>query len=127
MAHFAQLDENNKVINVIVVNNEELLDDEGNESENKGIAFCQNLFGTNTTWVQTSYNANIKHSYAEIGGHYDKSLGAFIPVKPYDSWTFDYENRQWVAPIPCPERVEGYTWVWFETNKEWIKIQTLTE
>jgi hypothetical protein len=127
MAHFAQLDENNKVINIIVVNNEELIDDENNESEKKGIAFCQTLFGSNTKWIQTSYNNNIRKSYAQIGGFYDKTLNIFIPLKPYESWKFDYENHVWQAPIATPEKIEGYTWLWFETNKEWIKVPVPTE
>jgi hypothetical protein len=127
MAHFAQLDENNKVINIVVVNNQELINDEGNESENKGITFCQDLFGTNTTWVQTSYNGNIRKCYAQIGGYYDKSINAFIPLKPFDSWKFNFDSHSWQAPVEAPKRIEGYTWVWFEGNKEWVKIQVPTE
>jgi hypothetical protein len=80
MAHFAQLDENNVVTQVIVVNNNELLDENGNESEAKGIAFCQSLLGGN--WVQTSYNGNIRKNYAGIGYIYDPIRDAFIPPKP---------------------------------------------
>lgn len=68
MAHFAQLNENNIVTQVIVVNNDELLEN-GIESEAKGIAFCQSLFGGN--WIQTSYNSNIRGKYAGIGMIYD--------------------------------------------------------
>ena len=66
MAHFAQLDETNIVTQVIVVHNNELLDN-GVESEAKGVAFCQSLFGG--TWVQTSYNGNIRKNFAGIGIH----------------------------------------------------------
>ncbi|CAB4149171.1 hypothetical protein UFOVP534_50, partial [uncultured Caudovirales phage] len=65
MAHFAELNENNKVTQVIVVHNNELLDENGNELEQKGIDFCVNLFGG--IWVQTSYNATIRKNYAGIG------------------------------------------------------------
>jgi hypothetical protein len=68
MAHFAQLNENNIVTQVIVVNNDELLEN-GIESEAKGIAFCQSLFGGN--WIQTSYNLNFRGKYAGIGMIYD--------------------------------------------------------
>ena len=60
MAHFAQLDKNNMVINVIVVDNNELIDDTGIESEQKGIDFCKNLYGKDTEWIQTSYNAKLR-------------------------------------------------------------------
>ena len=88
MAHFAQLDENNVVTQVIVINNNELLtqkvatSDDGYisvstvESEKKGIEFCQSLYGANTKWVQTSYNGNFRGKYAGIGDTYDGS--AFV-------------------------------------------------
>ena len=78
MAHFAQLDNNNIVTQVIVVHNNELLDN-GVESESKGIAFCQSLFGGN--WKRTSYNGNIRYNYAGIGYTYDLVRDAFIAPK----------------------------------------------
>lgn len=80
MAHFAQLDENNVVQQVIVVNNSELLDENGVEQESKGIQFCQALLGG--TWIQTSYNGNFRKNYAGAGYVYDSQLDAFIPPKP---------------------------------------------
>jgi len=79
MAHFAQLDENNVVMQVIVVNNAELLDESGQESEAKGIAFCQSLFGG--TWKQTSYNANFRGKYAGVGDKYDPVKDEFITLE----------------------------------------------
>ena len=73
MAHFAQLDENNIVTQVIVVSNEDIKDSDGNESELTGIAFCKSLIGSNTIWKQTSYNANIRKNYAGIGFTYDET------------------------------------------------------
>jgi hypothetical protein len=81
MAHFARL-ENNIVTEVIVVHNNELLVD-GVESEAKGIAFCQSLFGINTKWVQTSYNSNFRKKYAGIGMIYDEELDEFLPSEPF--------------------------------------------
>ena len=86
MAHFAQLDKNNVVLQVIVVNNDELMDGT-DENEAKGIAFCQSLFGADTRWVQTSYNANFRGIYAGIGCTYDPLKDEFIapeikPIKP---------------------------------------------
>jgi hypothetical protein len=77
VAHFARLDENNIVTQVIVVSNDELMDG-SDESESKGIAFCQSLFGADTRWVQTSYNANFRGVYAGIGFTYDPDKDEFI-------------------------------------------------
>lgn len=78
MAHFAQLDKNDVVINVIVVNNSELRDQNGIESEQKGIDFCKSIFGANTNWIQTSYNSKFRKRYAGIGMRYDRTLNEFV-------------------------------------------------
>jgi hypothetical protein len=80
MAHLAQLDENNVVTQVIVVHNNELMDG-ADENEAKGIAFCQSLFGVDTRWVQTSYNANFRGIYAGIGYTYDSVKDEFVAPK----------------------------------------------
>jgi hypothetical protein len=77
MAHFAKI-ENNFVSQVIVLNNEVLKDEDGIEQESIGIAFCQSLYGDNTQWVQTSYNASFKNKYAGIGDFYDIEKDEFI-------------------------------------------------
>jgi hypothetical protein len=79
MAHFAELDESNKVINIIVVSNEDIKDQNGVESEEVGIDFCKSLFGENTRWIQTSYNANFRGMYAGINCTYDPINDAFLP------------------------------------------------
>jgi hypothetical protein len=71
MAHFAQLDQNNIVTQVIVVGNDDIKDETGNESEATGIAFCKSLLGSDTMWKQTSFNGNIRKNYAGIGFTYD--------------------------------------------------------
>jgi hypothetical protein len=98
MAHFAQL-ENNIVTQVIVVHNNELLDN-GVESEAKGIAFCQSLFGG--TWIQTSYNGNIRKNYAGIGYTYDPTRDAFIAPKSncHPEETLDETTCRWVCTNP---------------------------
>jgi hypothetical protein len=126
MAHFAQLDKNNKVINVIVVDNNELLDDNGNESEAKGISFCKDLFGSDTKWVQTSYNSTFRKTYAAIGGTYDSIFDVFITPPPFDLWKYDYEKLEWVAPVPQPEPIEGYIWLWSDVNRDWVKMAKRT-
>jgi len=117
MAHFAELDENNTVKQVIVVHNNELLDN-GVESEAKGIEFCQSLFGGE--WVQTSYNGNIRKNYAGIGFTYDEDMDAFIPPKFFDSWILNEETCLWEAPIPRPN--DGKNYYWNEENISWEEI-----
>ena len=96
MAHFAELDETNTVKQVIVVHNNELLDENGNESEQKGVAFCQSLFGGN--WIQTSYNGNFRKNYAGIGYVYDPIRNAFYTPKPKEgNWILNEDTCQWEA------------------------------
>lgn len=124
MAHFAQLDENNVVTQVIVVANDELLLD-GVESEAKGVIFCKSLFGEDTKWVQTSYNANFRKNYAGIGFTYDKDLDAFIAPKPFNSWTLNEETAQWEAPTPYP--TDGKIYYWSEDDLTWLEVPTTEE
>ena len=118
MAHFAQLDENNVVLQVIVVHNNELLDESGQESEEKGIAFCQSLF-PGTTWKQTSYNASMRKNYAGIGYQYDPVRDAFIPPKPFASWLLNETTCLWGAPTPEPD--DGKLYAWDEATTSWIE------
>ena len=99
MAHFAQLDENNVVTQVIVVGNDDIKDVNGNEVESIGVAFCQKLLGANTNWKQTSYNSNMRVRYAGIGYSYNAELDAFVPPQPYASWTLDSGTADWVSPL----------------------------
>jgi|TARA_R100000084_G_scaffold57712_1_gene24446 hypothetical protein len=118
MAHFAELDENNIVKQVIVVHNNELIDSEGNENEAKGVEFCNSLFG-HTNWVQTSYNNNMRKQFAGAGFTYDDVNDVFITPQPYPSWSLD-ENHDWQAPIPMPEDDKGYSWN--EETQTWDEI-----
>lgn len=81
MAHFAKLDADNIVLQVIVVNNEVILNTEMVEDENLGITFCKNLFGEDTNWIQTSFNNRIRKQYAGIGFTYNSDLDMFILPK----------------------------------------------
>lgn len=123
MAHFAQLDDSNLVTQIIVVNNQEILDANGNESESLGVAFCKNLFGEDTTWVQTSYNGNFRKRYAGIGYTYDAARDAFIEPQPFPSWTLDEETCGWNAPVPYPGDPLDFAnfHVWDEENQEWVR------
>lgn len=119
MAHFAKLDENNTVVQVIVVHNNELLDENGVEQESIGVAFCQSLFGSDTTWKQTSYNNNFRFRYAGEGYTYNSTLDAFIPPKPYESWVLDNSTADWIEPLTYPTLTQeqfdsGSYYVWDE-------------
>lgn len=116
MAHFAELDENNVVKQIIAVSNNELLDDSGNESEQKGIDFCKSLYGENTNWIQTSYNKAFRKNFAGIDMSYDITKDAFIPPKPYPSWTLNEETCRWEPPVPCP----GGLYRWVEESQTWV-------
>jgi hypothetical protein len=117
MAHFAELDENDVVLRVIVVHNNELLDGEESESEQLGIDFCVAHFGG--SWIQTSYNANFRKHYASAGFTYDPIADVFIQPQPYPSWTLD-SNHDWQAPTPLPVHTPGeFSWTWNEETLAW--------
>ena len=118
MAHFAQLNEENLVTQVIVVANQDTADQDGVENEAIGIEFCTNLLGGK--WVQTSYNANIRKNYAGVGYKYDATLDAFIPPQPFASWTLNNETAQWEAPTPYPNDEKRYTWD--EETTSWVEV-----
>jgi hypothetical protein len=118
MAHFAQLDANNVVTQVIVVDNKDTSDAAGVEKEHIGAAFCERLLGG--TWKQTSYNANFRKNYAGIGYTYDADRDAFIPPKPYASWVINNETCVWEAPVAQP--TDGKMYRWDEEALSWIEI-----
>ena len=119
MAHFAQLNENNLVTQVIVVHNNDCQID-GVESEDAGIVFCKSLFGVSTKWKQTSYNGTIRKNYAGIGYTYDATRDAFIPPKPFASWLLNEASCIWEAPTPMPNDNKIYSWN--EEQLAWIEI-----
>lgn len=119
MAHFAQLDDNNIVTQVIVVHNNDCQIG-GIESEEVGIVFCKTLFGATTKWKQTSYNGNIRKNYAGIGFNYDQSRDAFISPKPFASWLLDENTCRWEAPVPMP--TDGKMYNWNEETTSWVEI-----
>lgn len=98
MAHFAELDSDNKVVRVIVVGDSDCMDGNGSESEAVGIAFCQSIFGGDTEWLQTSYSGSLRKRYAGIGDTYDPVRDAFIPPQPDPSWVLNEETCLWEEP-----------------------------
>lgn len=125
MAHFAKLDANNKVIEIIVVNNEVIYNLPFPESESIGIEFCKSLYGQDTVWKQTSFNSNFRQSYATIGGLYLEEYDCFVSPKPYPSWIYDVNTLMWIPPTPMPSIPEGANpittfFTWDENTTSWI-------
>ena len=124
MAHFAKIDENNVVTQVVVVDNKDTADASGVEKEHIGAAYLESVLGG--TWKQTSYHGNIRKNYAGIGYTYDADIDAFVAPKPYPSWVLD-ENAQWQAPVPMPadagtgEPPKMYSWD--EATLSWVAVE----
>ena len=132
MAHFAKLDANNVVEQVIVVANEDTADNSGAETAAIGVAFCQQLMGASTNWKQTSYNANFRGNYAGIGFTYMTNVATlgvgstdiFINQQPHASWTVGVNTAQWYPPanpgdppaLTTAEANAGKVYVWNESN-----------
>jgi hypothetical protein len=121
MAHFAKLDENNVVLEVHVVHNNELLDENGVEQEHKGIDFLINWSNGYLAWKQTSYNGSFRKNYAGIGYTYRADIDAFVPPKPFASWTLN-SDAQWEAPVAMP--ADGKMSSWDESTLNWIESGT---
>ena len=128
MAHFAKLDSNNIVTDVIVIDNNELRDSRtGEEDEILGIAFCKKLLGGN--WKQTSYNGNIRVRYAGIGYSYNAALDAFVPPQPYASWTLDNDTADWVSPLgaaPALTDAEVEAYSYYRWNEDAYQADNTT-
>lgn len=124
MAHFAKL--NGSVVeDVIVLNNNDVNNLPFPDSEPLGIAFCKSLYGDNTVWAQTSYNASFRYNYAGIGYTFDPTPapnGAFILPKPYPSWLLNTSTYHWQAPVPYPN--DGLLYYWDEETLSWQRAYT---
>ena len=116
MSHWAELDENNVVLRVLVGDNNDPNGDEGYQW------LLDNLGGT---WVKTSYNATIRKNFAGIGYTYDEALDAFVPPKPYPSWILDEETARWNAPVTYPE--DGGIYSWNEDTQSWDAVELQAE
>lgn len=114
MSHFAQIDANNVVTQVVVIDNKDTADASGVEKEHIGAAFCERLFGG--TWKQTSYNGNIRKNYAGIGYTYRADIDAFVAPKPFASWILN-ADAQWEAPVAMP--TDGQMYTWDEATTSW--------
>ena len=110
MAHFAEIDENNIVLRVLVVDNEQ---------EQRGQEFLSVDLGLGGTWIQTSYNGNFRKQFAGRGYEYDSVADVFIQPQPYPSWSLD-ENFDWQPPIPYPN--DGADYSWNEEDQSWVEL-----
>ena len=111
MAHFAKLGTGNIIERVEVVSNDIAT------TEQAGVDFLNNLYGTRDVWKQTSYNNNIRKNFAGIGYSYDQTRDAFIAPKPYPSWVLNETNCQWKAPVDKPNDNNYY--IWNEETQSW--------
>ena len=132
MAHFAKLNEENIVTQVIVINNSDITNSRGREEETIGIKYCQKLLGESTTWKQTSYNNNFRGNYAGIGYTYMENVATlgvastdiFIEQQPYSSWSIGVGTARWYPPAnpgPAPaltadEEAANKFYTWNESN-----------
>jgi len=121
MAHFVKLGIGNKVIQGVVVHNDVAT------TEQAGIDFLNNLYKTNDVWKQTSYNTYggehklggtpFRKNFAGLGFKYDQTKDAFIPPRPFTSWTLNEETCLWEAPVAYPD--DGQRYSWNETTTSW--------
>jgi len=117
MAHFAKIGIDNTVLEVLVVNNVDCMTPQGEEKEEIGVEFLKKLTG-HESWKQTSYNGSFRKRYAGHGYTYNSELDAFVPPKPYASWTLDNDTAAWKPPTPMPT-TEGKTYTWNESTLSW--------
>ncbi|THF64308.1 hypothetical protein [Pseudothauera rhizosphaerae] len=109
MAHFAQIDESNTVLQVLVV---------PDEQEHRGAEFLADDLGLGGTWVQCSYNASIRKQFPGAGFAYDPDADVFVAPPPFPSWVLD-ENHDWQPPVQRPD--EG-RWRWDEATVSWVEV-----
>ena len=125
MAHYAKIGIGNIITKVHVLNNEVLMKD-GEENEQQGLEFLQNLYNNKDLYIQTSYNGTFRKNYAGVGYTYDQTRDAFIPPQPFPSWLLDEDTCQWYTPTPMPDDDKLYKWdedtiSWEEIILPWKK------
>ena len=127
MAHFAQIDSDSIVTNVLVIA------DSDAPNEAAGIAFCQSLIGADTSWVQTSYTGSIRFRFAGIGMKYDSTNDVFYHQQPYPSWILVSGTWEWEPPVYLPsdsckneDSTQIVTYTWDEDSTSWTN-RTVTD
>ena len=128
MAHYALIDSNNIVVNVITGVDENIIQTDLDGTQVGGTTQAWEQFYASRPWFagltckRTSYNGSIRVNFAGIGYMYDPDFDVFIAPRPYPSWKLNYTTYQWEAPVAMPEEVEGFIWRLSEINKEWIQV-----
>ena len=112
MALFTKLGKGNKILTVEEVSNDIAT------TEQNGIDFLNNLYGSRDVWKQTFINGSQRKNYAGVGYIYDESRDAFIPKQPFNSWTLNEDTCQWEAPVAYPDDGKRYNWNEEITNWE---------
>ena len=128
MAHYAELNDNNEVINILYIPNDQIKDDDGIEVEEKGISYLKQNHGEHRVWIQTSIFGNFRNKSAVIGDTYRKDLDMFISPKPYPSWILNTETGLWESPVLEPKLTDEqkdnlFFTQWDEENQNWIVDQ----
>ena len=121
MAHFAELNSSNEVLRVVVISNDDVAANGGDESA-QAETFVASIVPYRTggvAWKQTSYNNNFRKQYAGIEYTYDAGKDKFISPKPYASWSLD-SNDDWQAPVSYPN--DGKNYLWNETSRAWDEV-----
>ena len=127
MAHFVEIDALQRVIRVLVVEDKDTQDKDGNEVDSIGMKYLNDAFGG--TWLKTSYNTvgnthalggtPFRKNYAGIGFTYDSTKDAFIAPQPYPSWTLNASTCLWEAPVTRPD--DGKVYEWNEETTNWVE------
>lgn len=119
MAHFAILDNGNNVKTTIVVDNNVITDESGNEVEQLGKDYLENLFGSGW-YVQTSYNSTFRKHFGSKGYHYNKTLDAFHAPQGYPSWSLNPTTLLWDPPVGRPDDDKAH--IWNESTQAWDDV-----
>lgn len=129
MAHYALINKDDIVVQVITGIDENIIQTDLDGTQIGGSSEAWEQFYQSRPWFEglyckrTSYNGKVRKNYAGIGYTYSSQFDAFIPPKPFDSWSLDHNTYQWLPPIPKPKDEENYLWKWSEFNKEWIQVE----
>jgi hypothetical protein len=130
MAHYALINSDNIVVQVITGVDENIIQTDTDGTQVGGTSAAWEQFYASRPWFEgltckrTSYNGNIRANFASVGYRYDEQFDVFIPIQPFPSWKLDYTTYKWVPPIPMPEESEGVIFKWSEINKEWIEVSS---
>jgi len=128
MAHYALINSDNIVVQVITGVDENIIQTDLDGTQVGGTSEAWEQFYAaqpqfaRLTCKRTSYNGNIRANYAGVGYTYDPGFDVFISPRPYPSWKLNYATYRWEAPVATPDEVDGFRWKWSEINKEWIQV-----